>query len=889
MAVDIGSAVGYLDLDISKFSSSLKEAQNEASSSFKDLGQKLDSAGKSMTKIGAVATAGITTPIVTGVGTVIKQFGNLEQSIGGVETLFKDSAGKVLSYSQDAWKTAGLDQNAYLEQATSFSATLLRSLGGDTAAAAEYANMAILDMSDNANKMGTDMSLIQNAYQGFAKQNYSMLDNLKLGYGGTKEEMQKLLEDAEKISGIHYDIDNLNDVFDAIHVIQTELGITGTTAEEASTTVIGSFNSAKSALFSFAQALGNPDADIQKALNDMKEAFVTFGENVKRVLSTLWDNLPVSDFTKKMLVVAAAFGPVMLAAGKVTSAVGTLFKTLDTVTTVAPKIMSTLSSAFSSTATSAAAAGQAASGIGAGFTAALGPILAIVAIVGTLIAAFVTLWNTNEEFRNRIIAIWEEIKSKVQEFTQGIVDRVNSLGFEFESFTELLKSVWMGFCDVLAPLFEGAFQLISDILSSSLDVLTGIFDIFAGLFTGDWERVWTGIKEVFDGVWTGLWNIVETVLGTIKNLTDVFLGWFDTSWSQIWTSVKEFFVNTWDSIAEFFSNIAESIENGVKTFIDNVINFFSDLPYNIGVIIGEILGTIAKFVVDMVAKATELGKDFVEGIMKFFKELPTKVKEVTSNVFNNVKSWATDMASKAKEAAKNFADNVVNGIKNLPNNVKTTTDKILSNVQTWATNLASKAREAARQMSNNIINGIKSLPNQVLSIGRNIVYGLWNGISGAAGWLYNKVRSFANGIITGIKSALGIASPSRVMRDQVGKWLPLGIGEGFEKSLPGMLDGMKDQFNEGIKKFRGKLETFQAEGTIVANAELDSNFENGAIKTSSGFDYDMLAQKMIDVLRQAPISPQVNVDMQDGSIYLDKERVGRTVAPVVSRVIVQST
>lgn len=178
----------------------------------------------------------------------------LEQSIGGIETLFKGSAGKLKQYASEAYKTAGVSANTYMETVTSFSASLLQSLGGNTSKAADSANMAMVDMSDNANKMGTNIADIQNAYQGFAKQNYTMLDNLKLGYGGTQKEMQRLLSDAEKISGQKYDMSNLNDVYSAIHVIQGELDITGTTAKEASTTLAGSFGSMKAA---FSDFLGN--------------------------------------------------------------------------------------------------------------------------------------------------------------------------------------------------------------------------------------------------------------------------------------------------------------------------------------------------------------------------------------------------------------------------------------------------------------------------------------------------------------------------------------------------------------------------------------------------------------------------------------------------------
>ena len=210
----------------------------------------------------------------------IMGFAEQEQLIGGVDTLFKESSAQVQQYANDAYKTAGLSANQYMETVTSFSASLLQSMGGDTQAAAEKANRAITDMSDNANKMGTDMASIQNAYQGFAKQNYTMLDNLKLGYGGTKQEMERLLADAEKFSGIKYDISSYADIVDAIHVVQTEMGITGTTATEAATTIQGSANAMKSAWSNLLTGMSNENLDLDKLVQNVIDSVNTFADNL---------------------------------------------------------------------------------------------------------------------------------------------------------------------------------------------------------------------------------------------------------------------------------------------------------------------------------------------------------------------------------------------------------------------------------------------------------------------------------------------------------------------------------------------------------------------------------------------------------------------------------
>lgn len=278
---------------------------NKTKTQLKQLDDELDKAPGKFAKVGDAIKYGLATAAKAAtaavaaasaaVGVLIKQsiadYGEYEQLVGGVETLFKDSAGIVQGYAKEAYKTAGLSANDYMETVTSFSASLLQSMGNDTQAAAEKANRAITDMSDNANKMGTDMSSIQNAYQGFAKQNYTMLDNLKLGYGGTKEEMQRLLTDAEKLSGIKYDLSSYADIVDAIHVVQTEMGITGTTALEASTTIEGSIASMKAAWSNFVTGLGNDNANIAELSRELIKSVETVASNVLPVIETVLTNI----------------------------------------------------------------------------------------------------------------------------------------------------------------------------------------------------------------------------------------------------------------------------------------------------------------------------------------------------------------------------------------------------------------------------------------------------------------------------------------------------------------------------------------------------------------------------------------------------------------------
>lgn len=292
------TALNNLNSDLgrnSKYMDEAKSSTNGCASSIDEYGKEVKDAGDKTLSFGDIVKANLTSEaIITGVKAVangikeitkaaVESYAQHEQLVGGVDTLFGESSKKVQEYASSAYKTAGMSSNQYMETVTGFSASLLQSLDGDTNKAADAANTALTDMSDNANKMGTDMTSIQNAYQGFAKGNYGMLDNLKLGYGGTKEEMERLLVDAEKLSGQQYDISSLSDVYEAVHVVQTEMGITGTTAKEASETISGSMDTAKAAWSNFLTGLGSGE-DITEVTQNLIDSIATVGENLLPVV-----------------------------------------------------------------------------------------------------------------------------------------------------------------------------------------------------------------------------------------------------------------------------------------------------------------------------------------------------------------------------------------------------------------------------------------------------------------------------------------------------------------------------------------------------------------------------------------------------------------------------
>ena len=265
-----------ITMDTSGYEKGLDDASSKASG----FASKLKSGLATAAKVGAAAMTAAAAGVAALTKVSIDQYAEYEQLVGGVDTLFKTASDKVQQYAASAYKTAGMSANEYMNTVTSFSASLLQSLGGDTEKAAQKADQAITDMADNANKMGTSMEMIQNAYQGFAKQNYTMLDNLKLGYGGTKEEMQRLLDDAEKLSGMKYDLSSYADIVDAIHVVQTEMGITGTTAKEAAETISGSLAATKAAWKNLMTGFGDENANISELVNNVVDSAMTAAGNI---------------------------------------------------------------------------------------------------------------------------------------------------------------------------------------------------------------------------------------------------------------------------------------------------------------------------------------------------------------------------------------------------------------------------------------------------------------------------------------------------------------------------------------------------------------------------------------------------------------------------------
>ena len=571
----------------------LKESGDEAESSggkFEKLGSVLKGVGAAM---GAVALAAGAAAVKLG-KEVISAYADFEQLVGGVDTLFGDASQTVQNYAANAFKTAGLSANEYMETVTGFSASLIQSLGGDTAKAAEVADMAITDMADNANKMGTDLSAIQTAYQGFAKQNYTMLDNLKLGYGGTKSEMERLLADAEKISGIKYDLSSFSDLTEAIHVIQTEMGITGTTSKEATETISGSMAGMKSAIDNLMAGLGNADADIEMLIGNVVEAFGHVVDNVVPVIENIVKALPP-------------------ALDGILRAIGDLLPTLlSTVVDLFTQVLETLLSLLPELIPAA--------------------VDAVLTIVGALIDNLPLLIDAAVHLITALVmglgsALPELIPAAVEAIitiVQGLLDSMDQI---LEAAFAIIQGLAEGLLNALPELIDALPEIIMTIIDFITDNLPLIIEmgieltvqLAFGLIKAIPQLV-ARLPEIVTAIVTGLGKAVGAVFEIGKNIV-----------TGLWEGIKS--LGSWiaDKVSGFFSGIVD----GAKSLlgIHSPSTVFAGIGENMGLGIGMGFTDAMRGVEKDIAGAipTDFDLDMKTGIHKVMNDTSLDVRKTVEH------------------------------------------------------------------------------------------------------------------------------------------------------------------------------------------------------------------------------------------------------------------
>lgn len=701
--------------------------------------------------------------------TALDSVGSLEQNIGGVETLFGDTADAVIAAADRAYQTAGMSANDYMSTVTSISASLLQSLGGNTEEAAKVADMAIIDMADNANKMGTSMDMIQNAYQGFAKQNYTMLDNLKLGYGGTKTEMERLLADAQELTGVKYDINNLNDVYQAIHVIQEEMGITGTTAKEASETLEGSMAAAKAAWDNFMN--GSGDAD------QLADAFATAADNIVKNLAEIIprfaETLPAlaGAIVKQIPGLAAAIVPAVLSAGQ-----SVLEQARDAVTefdfvAAAEKVVEGVADFIEG------------DGLGT--------------FLGCLVSIFTGIVNGISSMLPTLLPALVEL---IAYTATTLVEQLPAL---LECALQLVMGLANGILAAIPVLIEALPEVISSIVTFLVSSIPLILQAGIQLLLA----LVDALPVIIDALVAALPQIIESTVTTLVAAAPQIL----QAGIQLLMALIEAIPTIVAKIGEAVPEIINGIVSGLAAGASAVWDAACQLGSNILGGIKSFLGINSPSTV-----MAEQGNYIIQGLLNGLETMPDAVSQLFQSTLDSITTWGADMVVRIGEWGANMAtaagtamstmvQTVIQWVQQLPEKVWIWLINTVNKLNQWTIQLVQKGQAAATGLVNAVLDGVRNLPSLMSSVGSDIVQGLWNGISAGWSWLTNKVQQLAQSLLQAAKDALDIGSPSREFRDEVGRWIMPGIGEGIDKTMPETLENLKARAGELVGAMRAEL------------------------------------------------------------------------------------
>lgn len=692
-----------------------KEMPGAGSSAGSILGNSLVSKLK-----GVIAAAGIGKMLAES----ISAGASMQQSLGGIETLFKDSADKVIANAEQAYKTAGMSANEYMETVTSFSASLLQGLGGDTSKAADVADIALKDMSDNANKMGTDMEMIQNAYQGFAKQNYTMLDNLKLGYGGTKTEMQRLLADAQKLSGVKYDMSNLADVYEAIHVIQTEMDITGTTAKEAASTLSGSLASMKAA---FSDVLANLSLgrDIGPSLKALGETVFTFLENnllpmVGNILSALPELLMelFSTAVRGLNKMAKSSGGLVEAGTNlVAGLVETIVSNIPYLVEAGANIIAALAGAFLDMDWGQVCS-DLMSGLRDSMDIAAGEIFGTDGdILGSLIDA--------------IVAGIPAVAQKGVDIIQGLVDGI----------VQALPGILAAAERIIASLVDAIVTALPGLLDAAAQIITSLVNGIARALPGLLEAAVQIVSSLVIGIVQALPMIVETIVNLLMSIVQTIDEQLPTILDEGVKIITELVNGIAQALPVLFEGVMQALTGLVNTIIENLPQILEAGTQ----ILLSIVDGIRQALPQMVLAAGDAIISMVTGIVEHLPEIIAAGIELVVSLISGIREAKLDLIGAAKQLIGSLWDTI--------------------------------------------------LEIDWFQLGVDIVKGLINGLLSMAGAFWDAIMDMCKSAFDGVKDFFGINSPSKLMADEIGRFIPPGIAVGVEGNiapLENSLEGLAD-------------------------------------------------------------------------------------------------
>ena len=564
-------------------------------------------------KLGIAAKAGVAAVAAVGTATVaigktaLDAYSNYEQLVGGIDTLFKASSAKMQQYAANAYQTAGVSANRYMEISTSFAAALISSLGGNTEAAADMANTAITDMSDNANKMGTSLETVQEAYMSLSRGNYEMLDSLKLGYGGTKSELERLLSDAEEFSAAQgkvrdFSVDSYSDIVEAIHIVQDEMGITGTTAEEAATTIEGSVNMAKAAWDNWLAGLGNEDADMEVLTDELVGSVATAGENI-----------------------VPRVGQIMVTLGQ-------------TVAEYAPNVGRCLGDALISVLPEAVQ----------------GPMRDAFTGVDEVVGKLTGVFNDNlKPAADAADSVFSAISSGVETFGNAVNDLVlpaiDQLSPAFENF--------FGAIQTAQPLLEFIANIIGVGLAAAISVAIKLFAAITEVVA----FVITGFAQLYGDISGFVTGVVQFFTVDLPNAINALVQWF----AQLPGNIATFLSTVIANVAAWVANMASNAVSAGSRFISGIAGFISALPGNIASWLSGVISTVVGWVSQFASNATSAASQFASNLLDGLASIPDQVISIGSDIIKGMVNGVTSAAGSLIDSVKGAVDDAIDGAKNL--------------------------------------------------------------------------------------------------------------------------------------------------------------------------------------------------------------------------------
>lgn len=1069
MAFDVGTAVGYLDLD----TSGLQRGFKTALSDIEAFGDRTNSAsqrtyalGSAMTSVGSTLTTNVTLPLV-GIGTAAMAVGNKFESamsrVKGVSgatgeefEALKDQAldlGASTAFSaseaaagMENLASAGFTANEIIAAMPGL-LDLAASSGADLATASEIAASAIRGFGLGADKAGHVADVFAEAAARTNAQTEDMGEAMKY-VAPVASAMSQSLEETAAAIGIMSDAGikgsqagtslrgslsrlakptkNMKEVMDEFGlsffdaqgkmlplngiVKQLETNLGGLTEKQRNNALVTLFGQnslsgmlalmsrGSDELVALTKSFENVDgaaADMAEVMMDntsgsieeMMGSLETMAIKVQQVLAPVVVKVAnwmtelinkLSSMDEGVLTSIVAIGGAAAAAGPILTMLGKFLKTIGS-----------MPAAFKS-------AGGAIKSIGAAFAALPPPVYIIIAIITVLAGAFVTLWKTNEDFRNKVVAIWEGIKETFTSFFEQLTEKINSLGFNFSNFGEVLKAMWMGLCEFLGPLLLGAFNDIWTGLQATLDVILGVVDFFIALFQGDWEGIWNAVKDIFGTVWDSIVAIIKNNFGVIMEQLNIICGWFGTTWESVWNSIKAFFVSTWTSIVDFFVGVWTSVKDffvglwegivgaiqaawdlvggllsTIATWVyDNVIapiaQFFMGLwnsivsayhtvidPWieifrRISVIVyDEIVQPIVQFLTDLwnsiisglttawewitellATVAGWVDENVIQPVATFFSTMwqgvsdaATQCWEAVQGVWQTVSEWFN---TKIVQPVKNLFAGVWSTLKTGASGAWSGIKSVFSSVATFFGNVFKTAWEKVKVVfstggkifsgiKEGIVKAFKTVVNAIIKGINKVVKLPFQGLNGILDKLYKltivgvkpfswltwrapipNIPLLAEGavlpannpflaIVGDQKHGTNVEAPLSTIQEAVALVLKSFTTPMIRlQEMTVVILGDILQAVIGVNQLQSKLQNFHEATRQFAFSNFDS-----PTASSSGIDYEKLAAYLAAALQSAPIQTKVSVEMQDGDVYLDKERVGRSIAPTVSRIVTQ--